>query len=126
MHRHPRLQELSREHMPALALARALRLAATQEADRPAALDRLRRAWAEELVPHFAAEEADWLPRIRDPLLRERLLADHARVRWLVATSLADAPVAAHLAELGDRLHAHVRWEERELFPYLEREVLGP
>jgi tellurite resistance-related uncharacterized protein len=101
------LVSLSRDHHRALVLARALR-----RPDAPAPADVV-----EELEPHFAVEEAELVPRAieRGGALAElgaRLLAEHAALR-----------AETDPARLGDLLEAHVRFEERELFPALEREL---
>jgi hemerythrin-like domain-containing protein len=57
-----------------------------------------------------------------DHPLIARVLTDHVRIRHLA--SRADAsPQALH--ELGERLERHVRLEERELFPLIERSASG-
>lgn len=101
------LLSLSRDHHRALVLARALR-----RAEPPAPLDVIA-----ELEPHFAVEEAELVPRalahggaLAD--LATKLVADHAAMR------AASDPMA-----FGDLLEAHVRFEERDFFPALEREL---
>lgn len=80
---------------------------------------------------HFALEESLLLPALpageRAALLAERVLADH---RYLCDAAeqlrLERVRPSIDLARsLGARLRAHVRLEERELFPYIE-ESLDP
>jgi hemerythrin-like domain-containing protein len=119
--RHPKLQPLSDDHHRALVLARRTRRAAKASDS-----DSLARTWrdaqatfAAELEPHFRAEETWLFPLLDEGGLRtlfDRARADHKRLRELIR-SAAD-PVTAR--EFADLLEAHVRFEERELFPRVE------
>ena len=120
MKRSPALQQLSRQHHPALVLA--LRIA---KADDAAVLAELLAAvpavFRDELAPHFAAEEATLLPRLAVAGagdLVARTLAEHERMHALVAAIEAGDGVA--LKNFGELLQAHVRFEERELFVVAE------
>jgi hypothetical protein len=84
------------------------------------------------LLPHFRHEEEWLLPRylrhvpVDDPGV-VRLLTDHAILHKLIldlaAAVRAGADLVAPLVALTDRLEAHVRFEERELFPLIERSL---
>jgi quercetin dioxygenase-like cupin family protein/iron-sulfur cluster repair protein YtfE (RIC family) len=129
--RHAALVPLSHDHHHALVEARRLRRAAEGPDSAAAASDFLR-FFASESVHHFRQEEELLFPLVvgcteaREPLVRA--LLEHQRLHALAATletRLADAePVAAPMRELGESLEAHVRYEERELFPLIER-LLG-
>lgn len=124
MHRHVGMQPLSREHHVALVVCRRLRLAV--EADdahrRAQAACALLRDWDVAIVHHFDDEERLLVPLIPDAALRDTLLADHAALRQGVAEIRAavGAPSPERLAGFAQRLHDHVRWEERTLFPAIE------
>jgi hemerythrin-like domain-containing protein len=122
MQRDPRLRNLSSDHHRALVLARrALDAPALEPAD-PALIRQVRQAFADELAPHFHVEEEALLPALAavgEAALVERTLADHRILRDLVAR--IEQPGA--LTEFADRLKAHVRFEERELFPAAERRL---
>ena len=112
MRRDPRLRGLSAEHHHALVLAR-------RAAGQSGAW--LRARFEAELAPHFAVEERVLLPALGDDPLVARTLEDHRALRAEVeAAERGDAEAVARFAE---RLVAHVRFEERELFPRCE-EVL--
>lgn len=121
MKRHPELQPLSDEHHNALVLARRVRRAAAG-GDAAALAGAWRDAqarFASELEPHFQVEESALFPPLEaagERALVAQALADHGRLRELIAG--AAAPAAA--AELGELLHRHVRFEERQLFPRAE------
>lgn len=118
MKRHPKLRALSREHHAALVLARR----ASRGGD-AALWASVRRAYEAELEPHFRDEELRILPaleRAGEHALVARTLADHRRLR-----ELATGPATTENArELGALLTAHVRFEERTLFPAFEQLVL--
>ena len=78
---------------------------------------------------HFALEESLLLPALpagtRTRLLTERVLEDHTYLRHAAEElRLASAqPAVDLLRSIGVRLRAHVQFEERELFPYLEQSL---
>jgi hemerythrin-like domain-containing protein len=97
----------------------ALRLRRAPE-DPAEVLDEFRTFFREQSEPHFAAEERLLVPEL-PAALAERLLAEHRELRERVA-ALATA-TAEDLRALGELLTAHVRFEEREVFPHLERSL---
>lgn len=124
MKRHPALLALSREHHAALKLARHARLAAASA--QPATIDSLARQairqFADELEPHFRAEESDVLPVLQhagEAALVARTLAEHRALRELAGR--LQSPDAATLLRFAELLLAHVRFEERELFESAQR-----
>lgn len=132
MKRSERLRRLSEEHQRALVNARRLRRAAVGEADESpeaAATDFLG-FWRVHAEPHFHKEEEVLIPllALREPSLERsviRMLLQHARIRGLVI-ELDEGIQRGHvrcetLRELGKDLETHIRLEEREVFPLLER-----
>lgn len=123
MKRSPILQPLSREHHTTLSLGKACERAA-QSGDAAMvsrACQRAIQAFSDELAPHFRIEEQSLLPLLRgaetQPLV-QRTLADHQQLRELL-DGLQQNDVEA-LTRFGKCLSAHVRFEERELFPAIE------
>lgn len=118
------LQPLSREHHTALTLAKACERAAhSGSAERVGAVcQRAIEAYTKELEPHFLVEEQSLLPLLKSadtqPLV-QRTLADHLQLRALLKDLRQNDGGA--LDNFGKCLSAHVRFEERELFPALER-----
>lgn len=123
MKRSPTLQPLSREHHTALTLANACERAA-QSGDAikvNLACQRAALAFANELEPHFKLEEQSLLPLLKSPAaqaLAQRTLLDHEQLRGML-TGLQKND-AGTLGNFGKLLSAHVRFEERELFPVIE------
>jgi hemerythrin-like domain-containing protein len=120
--RHPHLQPLSDDHHTALVLARRMRRVAGDAGD-PAELAKTwedaRASFARELAPHFRVEEERLFPPLAaagEKTLVEHALEDHARLRELIGST----PSLEIASAFGKRLHRHVRFEERELFPRAE------
>lgn len=127
MKRSKALQSLSREHHTALTLAKACERAVGSDDSTQigAACRRVVHAFANELEPHFVAEEQSLLPLLKTSgahALVQRTLEDHLRLRTLLGELQQNDAEA--LRRFGECLFAHVRFEERELFPALER-VMG-
>lgn len=124
MKRDRRLQALSSDHHSALTLARSI-VAHAGEPDSQAALAaELQARFEGELAPHFRIEEEVLLPgllAVGEVALVQRTTDDHAALRKLVA-EIARGDFA-RMPELASLLVAHVRFEERELFPCCEQRL---
>jgi hypothetical protein len=125
MKRSAALAPLSRDHHHALHAALLLRRATGEDVE--AHVAHFLAFWHHDGRRHFEIEERRLLPALpgddpRSGPLAQRVLDEHAQIRAL-ARGLEERPgepgVDAARA-LGELLHAHVRFEERELFPLLE------
>jgi hypothetical protein len=119
--RDPRLQGLSSDHHQGLVLARRIARAC---ADGRGDAAEARRRFEAELEPHFRAEEELLLPALAaagEGELVRRTLDDHATLRGHLAAAEAGDP--GRLAAFAALLDAHIRFEERELFPAAERRL---
>jgi hypothetical protein len=121
MKRDPALVSLSHDHHQALFVAQRLRDATAEDA-RAA----LAEYWEAHGRDHFRQEEEVLLPAYAahgDPhgQLVARALCDHVAIRQRVGALAGggNRPLDS-LHELGEMLAAHVRLEERELFPLIE------
>jgi mannose-6-phosphate isomerase-like protein (cupin superfamily) len=124
MKRDPALIPLSHDHHHALAAARRLRVAADGVEAQVEAVTFLR-FFAEESVRHFREEEERLFPLVVDheeaqPLVVKALL-EHQQLHAMAAR-LASGEMAP-MGDLAGLLDGHVRFEERELFPLIERLV---
>ncbi|RYF89922.1 MAG: hemerythrin domain-containing protein [Chitinophagaceae bacterium] len=129
MKRHTSLAPLSRQHHHALLLAQLLKTAAPDYKGMPNT-PAGKAAYAVEfyksdLLPHFAAEEAVFekimhLDNGLQVMLKE-IVAEHAILRHLFEGMVANARDVAYQNEVGMLLEKHIRREERELFPLIER-----
>lgn len=125
MKRSPALVALSREHHTALVWAKRAQRGAS--GDPQTLVAQLVAAFDREMEPHFQTEEKDLLPALRacgQHDLVDRTLADHLSLRDEVDHIRAGDTDAVEA--FGKLLEAHVRFEERELFPVAEKLLFPP
>src|ERR687897_1375889 len=132
MKRHPSLTAFSDDHHQGLVNARQLRKAASGEGANSADTTRnFLDFWQRDTSLHFRKEEEVLLPVLaryggdvgKRPLLQ--MLTQHARIRGL-AMQLSDELELNKVREdtlrnLGEQLEAHIRLEERHVFPLIEQ-----
>ncbi|HET7827233.1 MAG TPA: hemerythrin domain-containing protein [Anaeromyxobacter sp.] len=131
MRRSRELKPLSSDHHQALLVAFQLKKGLAGQAetagapkDLPGLLGLAKRFDDQVLRMHTRAEE-DLLGRyITGPDIT-RLREEHAELARLLGSARAARPgdQRGHLSSFADLLERHVRWEERELFPYAEGHV---
>lgn len=138
MKRHQALQDYSRDHHFFLLEAREIRWALEgSEHGRPArhVVRSFLDFWHDDGLLHLREEEEVLLPCYAELAPSqtqqdhiERVLDEHRRLRRRVATLKqrveTGAPFEALLGRVGERLHDHVRFEERTVFEHLQ-EVLA-
>ena len=117
--RHKALQPLSREHHHGLLLSWKIRSGFSKNIE----LERIKTYsdWFFEhhLIPHFQLEEAHVFPLLDpDNELVKRALADHKRLKSLF-TDTNDVEKSLHKIE--EELEQHIRFEERILFPEIQK-----
>jgi hypothetical protein len=123
MKRSEALSPLSRDHHQALVAAQRLR-----RGGEPGELaSGFRAFWDEQGSPHFRIEEEVLLPLwaslgTADPGHVRRIAEEHLEIRRM-ALELERDPDPELLRRLGELLQAHVRFEERELFPAIEADL---
>jgi len=131
MKRHPSLRKFSDDHHGGLVQARRLRQAAAGEGEPPAEAARaFLRFWERDTSPHFREEEEVLLAVFArhggdlgaEPI--QEMVADHARIRGFVMTLIEEERSGEvspdTLRGIGERLEAHIRLEERRVFPLVE------
>jgi hemerythrin-like domain-containing protein len=125
MLRNPSLIPLSRQHQHALALCvRIDRASPIGDADLAAWQAEIAQQFETEIRVHFAAEEHILFPAARKfeeliPLV-EDLLLDHFMLRERFANAEARKMSATDLSAFAQRMSAHIRKEERQLFERLQ------
>ena len=128
MKRSPALRSLSRDHHQALAMSQRLRRAGETSEPEDVAAEFLG-FWREHGGAHFVIEEQVLLPRWAqltgaDPGHVGRVANEHLEIRAAALEVEEGGPgLRKHLLRLGHLLRAHVRYEERELFPLIERQL---
>ena len=124
MKRSAALAPLSRDHHQALEAA--LRLRRAEDDSVAAAVARFGEFWSAAGARHFEIEEELVLPALPadDAAWAEavaRVRAEHDLIRAQATAVLGDQADRESARELGALLNAHVRFEERTLFPLLEQ-----
>jgi hemerythrin-like domain-containing protein len=125
---------LTHDHHHALVRARALISVASESDDaaRTHAAESFIRFYRNDTLLHFHEEEEVLFPKLLEyveevPEELARVLIDHVRIHGMVARLQerlpSGAPDGRSLRELGELLRAHVRLEENQLFPLIERVV---
>ena len=131
MRRSRELKPLSSEHHQALLVAFQLKKGLAGHAESAGApkdlpgLLQLARKFEEQIFrPHARAEE-ELIAKLVEAGDLARLCSEHAEMTRLLELSRTARPgdLRAHLGAFADLLERHVRWEERELFPYAEEHV---
>jgi hemerythrin-like domain-containing protein len=126
MKRDASLRPLSREHHRALVTAQAL-----QEAKAPPDLAGMFLTfWREDGRRHFRIEEEVLLPTwaLHASVDRDgvtKMLEEHLKIRRSALEIETRGLTADDARQLGRLLEAHVRFEERELFPLIEEALDG-
>jgi iron-sulfur cluster repair protein YtfE (RIC family) len=134
--RHSSLIPLSQDHHHGLALALRCRKQSLGQI-KPMGVEGLQERakeflafYANNLVPHFQAEEEILFPLLRSAVpgsgeMIDELVENHAEIRQAIPRLEAGAGLAKLIFDLGDLLERHIRKEERELFPLFEQHVEG-
>ena len=133
MRRSRELKPLSSEHHQALLVAFQLKKGLAGHAESAGApkdlpgLGSLARRFGDHVLKTHARAEEDLLAGIVGADDLARLRSEHVELFRLLdlAQRAQSADLRAHLGAFADLVERHVRWEERELFPYAEQHVDG-
>jgi iron-sulfur cluster repair protein YtfE (RIC family) len=130
MKRHESLIPLTHDHHHALAQARRLRLAAVETEDvRRSQATEFLGFYAAETLTHFREEEETVFPLIIGETEAQehltRVMLDHLRIHSLVGVlrreSQGGHASSGAMTDIADALENHIRFEEKTLFPMIER-----
>ncbi len=118
LERHALLRSVSHEHHEALVFCWRLRKALEHGADPTEQMGPAVDFYHRRLLPHFAIEEEVVFPVLGalDPQVK-RAIAEHRRLTRLF---LSKGDPLSTLSRIEDELQAHVRFEERLLFPRIQ------
>ncbi|MEQ1675697.1 MAG: hemerythrin domain-containing protein [Chitinophagaceae bacterium] len=114
------LAPLSREHHDGLLFAWKIKQGLENHASLEAMGKYASWYWRHHIKPHFFQEEKILMPYMPEghPMAK-RLKEEHDHIRELII-ELGDEADKRHLLLLCDLVSQHIRFEERELFGYLE------
>lgn len=121
--RRKELVPLSRDHHNGLLLCWKIRTGIRTEIDYTRISQYVLYFFEHDLKEHFRQEEELLFSLLPDTdAMKQDVLQQHARICTLVeeVREKADIPL---LEELADTLDAHIRFEERQLFPYIEQTI---
>ncbi len=122
--RHVALQPLSKDHHQGLLLGWRIRQGIKKNVDKNRIFEYFRYYWQEHLEPHFKLEETYLFPLL-DPKdkMRVEVEKQHKELRE-IEVLLEKKGVEKNLLDLfAKKLEAHIRFEERELFQYMQKEL---
>ena len=126
MKRDPSLEPLSHDHYEGLQFVARLRKG-VRSGDDPASLLREMAAfWQSHLAHHFSEEESVLLPLLPPSAsaMGERMLHEHGELKGRARSSGNEVEATLDaVTAFADALAAHIRFEERDLFPYLEQHL---
>ncbi|HEV2715517.1 MAG TPA: hemerythrin domain-containing protein [Terriglobales bacterium] len=128
MLRDKNLVPLSRQHQHALALCVRLdRAVESGRVDPGAWQTEIQQIFEQEIAVHFEAEELELFPaaaRLSElRSLVEELLAEHNSLRELFAAAANRQLTLPDLKSFAEKLSAHIRKEERQLFEQLQQKL---
>jgi hypothetical protein len=115
--------QLSKDHHFTLLFSWKIRQGLKYGADTERIRKYVQYFWQRDMQDHFREEEEILFAAVKDAKV-QKALDDHSQIKEQVehvlkASSVEDA--TKQLSLLADTVDAHVRYEERELFPHLER-----
>jgi len=128
--RHKSLQPLSRDHHQGLILAQILKKGAPVYKGMPSTIEGKKEytllLYNSELVRHFKNEEEILFPLVKGKnsevnKLTEEIINEHRQINQLIIEVQSTNELERKLDELGRLLENHIRKEERELFPKIEK-----
>lgn len=78
--------------------------------------------WEKDMQEHFREEEDILFAAVKDDKV-QKALGDHQQIKQQIELlkTLTGEEVAKLLSAVADKVDAHIRYEERELFPHLEK-----
>ena len=118
------LVTLSRDHHDGLMLVWKIRQGISLQIDNERIATYVVNAFDQELQPHFIEEEGllfIQLAPVDD--LRVRAENEHGEIREKIASFRSSTPLTSDLLNFAALLEAHIRFEERVLFPELEQVI---
>ncbi|KIC95484.1 hemerythrin domain-containing protein [Flavihumibacter solisilvae] len=80
--------------------------------------------WDNHLEQHFEEEETLLFAGLQDKLVNQAV-AEHGKLKRLIDVVVSPAAHPAQLITLANTLDDHIRFEERVLFPHLEKVLSG-
>jgi len=123
MKRHNSIVILSREHHFGLLFCWKIRQGVSKQVAAERIQPYVEYFWASHLRKHFEEEETLLFTLFQGSLV-EQAISEHLHIKQLIESIICAKPTyPEQLIVLADTLDNHIRFEERTLFPYMEREI---
>jgi iron-sulfur cluster repair protein YtfE (RIC family) len=126
MTRDKNLQPLSRQHHNALMAVLLLKKGVAKNAEAEVMRSFIISVWKDELEEHFKMEEqlfaAFYKNLLLSPLI-EQMFNEHESIKEMISQFLSNTSSFHLIEQFHQKLEQHVRFEERVLFPALEKTV---
>ena len=120
--RSEQLAPLSRDHHEGLLLSWKIKQGLKNGADLQTIQEFIKWFWQNHLEEHFREEEETLAPCLsKENELIRRMFEEHQTIKKFVNSD--EAPNAISLTQFADLLNDHIRFEERVLFPFIEKTV---
>jgi hemerythrin-like domain-containing protein len=123
MKRHKSIVSLSREHHFGLLFCWKIRQGLNKKVPAERMQPYIKYFWGNHLLQHFEEEEKLLFVALQDSLV-EQAISEHKNIRQLMEAVTGTKPVQPEqLSVLADTLENHIRFEDRVLFPHMEKEL---
>lgn len=121
--RSPQLTPLSKEHHDGLLFSWKIKQGLKNGTDARLIAEYVQWFWTNHLQEHFREEEQILAPLLpEDNELLKQMFEEHEEIEAMIHIN-ENIPDATLLDKLADAIHDHIRFEERELFPYAEKAI---
>lgn len=122
--RNPAIVRFSRDHHFGLLLVWKIREGFRRSVEAERISKYVTKFFDNELVPHFRDEEENLFARLpEDDKMRLQAEFDHKRLNELVESLRNEGMDEFKLGEFADLLEQHIRFEERELFNFIQESL---
>ncbi len=116
--------QLSREHHFSLLFCWKIRQGLQKQVEPNRITAYVKHFWELHVIPHFAEEEQVVFPHLQDDKVN-RAINEHEELRKAYRHLMEhpDKNPVEQLTHIADKMDAHVRYEERDLFPHIEKSL---
>lgn len=123
MKRNENLKTLSWEHHDGLVASFRLKLGLKKSANPEEMVKYIFHIWESNLEHHFWQEEQTLLNLRIEPKYIQQMKSEHERFRRLIENLKEDSKNINIIEEFAELLNKHIRFEERTLYPLVEKEI---
>jgi len=124
INRNEHIKKLSREHHFSLLFCWKIRQGLKMDVAMERIWKYVQYFWQQHLQPHFLEEENIFFAPIKDRLV-QKAINEHKYIKQQIEdlANYSGNNERKSLAKIADMVYEHVRYEERDLFPHLERKL---